>query len=71
MDPLTLIATGAAAAGAIAGAPAVLAAAGFTAAGGVVAVLQSFGIPLAGQAIVGAVGATLGAVASMASNCTV
>lgn len=33
--------------------------------------LGAAGIPLAGQAIVGAVGAAVGAVASMASNYTV
>jgi len=33
--------------------------------------LGAAGIPLAGQAIVGALGATMGAVASMASNYTV
>ncbi|ROL45035.1 Interferon alpha-inducible protein 27, mitochondrial [Anabarilius grahami] len=47
---------------------------GGVAAGGVVATLQAAGaagIPLAGQAIVGTLGAALGAVASMASNCTV
>uniref|UniRef100_A0A672NG76 Interferon alpha-inducible protein 27-like protein 2A n=1 Tax=Sinocyclocheilus grahami TaxID=75366 RepID=A0A672NG76_SINGR len=92
---VTLIGAGV---GAVAAAPAVLAAAGFTAggiavgsiasslmsaaavangggiaAGSVVATLQAAGaagIPLAGQAIVGTVGAVVGAAASMASNCT-
>uniref|UniRef100_A0A8C2DIV8 Interferon alpha inducible protein 45 n=1 Tax=Cyprinus carpio TaxID=7962 RepID=A0A8C2DIV8_CYPCA len=92
---VTLIGAGV---GAVAAAPAVLAAAGFTAggiaagsvasslmsaaavangggiaAGSVVATLQAVGadgIPLAGQAIVGTVGALVGAVASMASNST-
>ncbi|XP_016391729.1 interferon alpha inducible protein 27.1 isoform X2 [Sinocyclocheilus rhinocerous] len=46
---------------------------GGIAAGSVVATLQAAGaagIPLAGQAIVGTVGAVVGAAASMASNCT-
>ncbi|XP_026079499.1 interferon alpha-inducible protein 27-like protein 2A [Carassius auratus] len=46
---------------------------GGIAAGSVVATLQAAGaagIPLVGQAIVGTVGAVVGAVASMASNCT-
>ncbi|XP_026079500.1 interferon alpha-inducible protein 27-like protein 2A isoform X1 [Carassius auratus] len=89
MDPCTMIAAGAGAVAAVVGAPAVLAAAGFTgagiaagsvasylmsatavangggiAAGSVVAALQAAGaagIPVAAQAVIGAIGGTLGA----------